>query len=230
MTLACVYWVRHADHTDLSTQGYIGVTAYFDRRMKEHHKTTKNRYFRFAIQKYGWGNLIKNQILIADEDYCLDVEAKLRPNDKIGWNLVKGGGKPPLAIGNTYKVGIPSWNKGKPHSAETKQKLSVAVSTLWMNPEHKSRMKAALKGRVSPRKGCKLSAETLGKMRLSKIGVPSKKKGIPMSVEQRALMSERARLISWECPHCNKFGYSLGAKTRWHFDNCKQNPILAESL
>jgi hypothetical protein len=214
----------------MSTQGYVGVTAYFDRRMKEHHKTTKNRYFRFAIQKYGWGNLIKNQILIADEDYCLDVEAKLRPNDKIGWNLVKGGGKPPLAIGNTYKVGIPSWNKGKPHSAETKQKLSVVVSTLWENPVYRQQMSDAAKGRMSPMKGRKHSAESVERMRLSKIGVPSAKKGIPMGVEQRTLMAERARLISWTCPHCNKLGYTLGAKNRWHFDNCRSKPIIVETV
>ena len=230
MTAHCVYWVRHADHTDLLTQGYVGVTAYFDRRMKEHNKKTENRYFRHAIQKYGWDGLVKEQILIADEDYCLDIEAKLRPADKIGWNLVKGGGKPPVAYGNKVRLGRSPWNKGKPHSDVTKQKLSVAVAKVWEDPEHKERMKAKLKGRVSPRKGVKLSAELIEKMRMSKIGKPSKRKGVPFGQEFSAMVSERVRLVSWECPHCAKFGYGKGTKNRWHFDNCKQKPILAEIL
>jgi len=230
MTAHCVYWVRHADHTDLLTQGYVGVTAYFDRRMKEHNKKTENRYFRHAIQKYGWDGLVKEQILIADEDYCLDIEAKLRPADKIGWNLVKGGGKPPSSKGKKFLRTTPAWNKGVSPSQETKQKLSVAVAKVWEDPEHKKRMKAKLKGRICPMKGKKHSPEAIEKMRLAQTGKPSKKKGVRMSIEQRLLLSERAKLVSWECPHCAKFGYGKGTKNRWHFDNCKQKPILAEIL
>jgi hypothetical protein len=198
--------------------------------MNEHRKKKENKHFQFAIEKYGWENLIKEQILVGDEAYCLDIESKLRPFDKIGWNLVMGGGKPPLAVGNTYKAGIPPWNKGKTHSAETKQKLSAAISTLWTNPAYRQQMSGAAKGRPSPMKGRKHSAEIVERMRLSKIGVPSKKKGVSMSAEQKTLMSERARLVSWTCPHCNKLGYTLGAKNRWHFDNCKSKPIVMETV
>lgn len=29
-------------------------------------------------------------------EYCYEIEEKLRPNDHIGWNIMQGGGKPPL--------------------------------------------------------------------------------------------------------------------------------------
>ncbi len=82
-----VYWIRHADHTDLMTQGYIGVTNNSDRRFAQHSRSKGNPHFVFAIKKYGWNNLIKTQILIAEEEYCLEVERKLRPTNSIGWNL-----------------------------------------------------------------------------------------------------------------------------------------------
>jgi hypothetical protein len=66
------------------SQGYIGVSVEFKRRMKDHFHAKRNRHLRFAINKYGWQNLIKKQILIAEKDYCFDIERKLRPSDDIG--------------------------------------------------------------------------------------------------------------------------------------------------
>jgi hypothetical protein len=108
------------------SQGYIGVSKNAERRWEEHLKKSENRHFRFAINKYGWENLVKEQILIAEEDYCLDIERKLRPAVDIGWNIAIGGGKPPVAYGNKTRLGVPSWNKGLPWSDKAKKKLSEA--------------------------------------------------------------------------------------------------------
>jgi len=54
-----VYWIRCADHTDMMTQGYVGVSMDAERRWGEHQKSRQNQHFKFAIQKYGWDNLIK---------------------------------------------------------------------------------------------------------------------------------------------------------------------------
>ena len=121
-----VYWIHHPDHTDMFSQGYIGVSKNAERRWEEHLKKSENRHFRFAINKYGWENLVKEQILIAEEDYCLDIERKLRPAVDIGWNIAIGGGKPPVAYGNKTRLGVPSWNKGLPWSDKAKKKLSEA--------------------------------------------------------------------------------------------------------
>lgn len=228
MAVHCVYWIRHADHTDLITQGYIGVTSSFDKRMKTHQKQNKNRHFSNAIKKYGWSNLIKEQILIADEDYCLNVESQLRPNNNIGWNLAKGGGKPPLAIGNTYKLGIPSWNKGVSPSDDTKVKISKSVSKLWEDPFYWQRMSNAAKRRPSPMKGKKHTLDTIERVRNAKIGVPSPKKGVPLTEEQKNAMINRVRQELWTCPHCKVSGMNFGAGNRWHFDNCKQKPVVTE--
>jgi GIY-YIG catalytic domain len=121
-----VYWIHHPDHTDMFSQGYIGVSKDAEKRWEQHLKKSDNRHFRFAINKYGWGNLIKKQILIAEEDYCLDIERKLRPTEGIGWNVAIGGGKPPVRYGNKDRLGIPSWNKGLPWSKKAREKLSEA--------------------------------------------------------------------------------------------------------
>mgnify|MGYP006266522271 CR=1 FL=1 len=221
MSEHCVYWIRRPDHTDPTTQGYIGITAFFERRMKEHFKKTENRYLRNAINKYGWDNLVKEQLLIGTEEYCLEIELKLRPKEQIGWNLVKGGGKPPLGVGNKYKLGVPSWNKGMTMPPETTQKVSAAVVKWWQVPGNREFLSAKWKGRACPMKGKKHRPESIQKMALTKLGKPSKKKGIPLSAEQIEKMRQMARENSWECPHCSKFGYSIGARNRWHFDNCK---------
>lgn len=166
---SCVYWIHHPEHTDMFTQGYIGVTKRFERRIWEHLVLSGNRYLKNAIKKYGWDNLIKEKVIISDEDYCLSIELQLRSTDKIGWNLVKGGGMPPVNRWNKGTKGLMvAWNKGLNWSDEVKQKLSVGVKKLWENPEYRQHMSDAHKGKVSARKGVKLSKEIIDKLLLLK--------------------------------------------------------------
>lgn len=216
-----VYWIRHKDHTDIFTQGYVGVTNRFIRRIWEHLTLNQNRHLSFAIQKYGWDNLIKEQVLVADKDYCLNIESQLRSKDAIGWNVIKGGGMPPKSKKGMNLGKIP-WNKGKPWSDEIKKRLSDSVKKLWENQEYREHMCSVNKGRVSPMKGKKFKPESIEKMRLSKIGKPSAKKGMKMSKEIIQRMKELAIKESWICPHCDKQGKSKGAGNRWHFNNCKE--------
>lgn len=134
-----VYWIHHKDHSDIFSQGYVGVTKRYERRMWEHKNLTQNYHFKKAIEKYGWDNLIKEKIVIGDEDYCLEIEAKLRPEKQIGWNIVNGGGLPPKLYGNKHNIGKTPWNKGKkgivkskykniPRSQEMKDKLKRLVT------------------------------------------------------------------------------------------------------
>lgn len=131
-----VYWIHHAEHTDMFTQGYIGITKDIKKRWSDHAKRTANNHLLHAIKKYGWDSLVKEVILVADEAYCLMVEAKLRTEDKIGWNIAKGGGMPPSCLGMKFtrseeykqkqslaKKGKPSWNKGIKYTEEQKNKV-----------------------------------------------------------------------------------------------------------
>jgi hypothetical protein len=93
-----VYWIRHKDHTDIFSQGYVGVSKNTNIRWKQHFRYG-NDHLKNAIKKYGEENIIKEIILISDDKYCLEIEKKLRAKDHIGWNICKGGGMPPSMLG-----------------------------------------------------------------------------------------------------------------------------------
>jgi len=114
-----VYWIRHQEHTDIFSQGYVGISNNVKRRMINHFNQPTNMHMKNAVNKYGWDNLVKQIVLIADKDYCLDIEKKLRPVDFIGWNQTVGGGCPPKP-----KKGM---GKGRKLSEETRKKLSDAA-------------------------------------------------------------------------------------------------------
>ena len=151
---------------------YIGFDSNWPRRKLEHKSHSKDncetQILHKAIKKYGWDNLIKEVVLIADEVYCLDIENKLRPNDKIGWNIVMGGGKPPSALGKKFvrseeykekqrlaHIGRKSWNAGIKLTAEQKIK--------------QFNLAEYMKDKVSPMKGKKHSEETKEKIRQTKL-------------------------------------------------------------
>lgn len=221
MTCA-VYWIRCADHTDMFSQGYIGVSKNVQRRFVEHQRKTENAHLKSAILKYGWGALIKTEILIADEDYCLDIEAKLRPGKNIGWNLTAGGGRPPILTGShPWLLGKPSKNKGLKRSDETRRKISAATKLSMQNPERREINRQLLLGKPSLAKGLRHTDETRAKMSRAQRGRPSKLKGVPATPEKVAAIIAAARAYVWSCPHCQTTGHGRGAANRWHFDNCK---------
>ena len=217
-----VYWIRCADHTDMTSQGYIGVSGRFDRRMWEHYNLEGNRHLKFAIKKYGWDNLVKTQILIADEDYCLDIERKLRPTDDIGWNCTTGCGKPPINRWNLGTKGLcGAWNKGKKSSLETRKKISDSVKLQMQNPRRLEMNRKARLGMPSPMKGKKHSPETLKKMSEVKLG----KKPSQETIDKRTAKLRGRTAPKLTCPHCEAIG-GTGAMRRWHFDNCKNKENL----
>lgn len=139
--MSSVYWIHHPEHTDMFSQGYIGVSKDIKKRWYDHAKHTGNLHLKHAIKKYGWDSLVKEVILVAEEAYCLMIESQLRTEDKIGWNIIKGGGMPPKtggwnkgrkipkeeleslrAKGFGFKKGNVTWNTGKKLTEEQKAK------------------------------------------------------------------------------------------------------------
>ena len=221
-----LYWIRTKDHDDIMTQGYIGVSNNVERRFLEHKKNPQNRHLKFAIEKYKWDNLLKTVLLIAEKDYCLDIERKLRPEPAIGWNIVAGGGAPPIMSGpQPHLCGRPSGNKGKSLSKETRQLIREAALAQWQDPAQRELLSSIKRGKPSNMKGKKHSQETKDKIRAAKLGKPSKKKGVKVSPEARANVIA-ATSIKWVCPHCNKEGVGKGAAKRWHFDACRNKEKL----
>ena len=87
-----LYWIRKQDHTDILTQGYVGITKNFENRMNDHKNLKKKNHLYCAINKYGWDNLLKTRILFdMDMESSLLMEGLYRPSENIGWNSQRGG-------------------------------------------------------------------------------------------------------------------------------------------
>lgn len=219
-----VYWIHHPEHTDMFTQGYIGITKDITKRFEEHKNRPSNAHLKHAINKYGWDNLVKEIVLVADKAYCLMIEAKLRAEDKIGWNVIMGGGVPPSALGKKFtrsdewkqklsiaRKGKTSWNKGMKYTE--KQKASMFNLSEYMKDKPHGRL------------GKKLSIESIESMKQKKIG----KKQTLESIEKRRKAMIGYVYTKTTCPNCNK-SISINMAKRYHFNKCKgTRPFIART-
>lgn len=91
-TKYCVYWIRKETHSDVFSEGYVGISKDFKERMRHHKKNKKVTILIQAIKKHTWDNLVK-EILWDDltQEEALKLEAILRKEEHIGWNLQRGG-------------------------------------------------------------------------------------------------------------------------------------------
>lgn len=137
-----VYWIHLPEQTNVAVEGYVGIATNFEQRMFAHKscaKTGKNQTLYKAIRKYGWDNLVKEVILVSDENYCLEIEKKLRSSPRTGWNIAIGGGEITgahlkgikqserhIANRSNALIGRVSGMKGKFHSEEAKNKSRQA--------------------------------------------------------------------------------------------------------
>lgn len=247
MSVSNVYWIHQPEHTDIFSQGYVGVTNNFTSRMTDHKRGGENAHFTNVVKKYGWDNLVKQIIVMAEEDYCLDVENKLRPKKGIGWNIAIGGGKPPARYGNKDKLGISSWNKGISWSDEIKQKMSEARKGIKLLPEIYKQQALNRSGEKNVWYGKKLSDEHKKKMSLAKLGTVGNRKGKKNSPEHTAKIKatkalkpkiwteEERKQISLRnigivhprasCLNC-RFEGGVTGMARWHFDKCRNKGEL----
>jgi predicted GIY-YIG superfamily endonuclease len=129
MTEYTLYWVKTNTHFDIKTQGYVGITKNFKKRMWEHNYKSKkvDNTFQRAIRKYGWTNLNKEIIYTGDKESCELLEELLRPKEYIGWNVCKGGFAP-KAPTEEQKAATSLRCKGKPgtpHTQEFKEALRI---------------------------------------------------------------------------------------------------------
>ena len=128
--MAQVYWIHLPEHTDITTQGYVGVSTNAIKRIQNHFQLLEqnqhnNIHLSRAYIKYD--KLIKDILLEAEESYCYEIENRLRPNYNIGWNIAPGGDKPPPS-----KKGR---GKGRKLSEEHRQKI---IKTTYFNVFNKS--------------------------------------------------------------------------------------------
>lgn len=95
--MAYVYWLHLPEHTDVLTQGYIGAASNIDARLRSHKHRLKDI----------WDKVIVKLLVKSTINYCYEIEAKLRPHRRIGWNISAGGGS------NNVMIGTENPNYGK---------------------------------------------------------------------------------------------------------------------
>jgi len=155
-----LYWIKHPDHNDIRSEGYVGISSNVNNRFKRHKFLHTNKHLANAIKKYGWKNLIKQVMLVADESYCLMIEKLLRAKENIGWNIAIGGGKPPVCKG------------GKPLSEETKAKISATktgVKLTGANLERAKKQVIEIGKNTRFKKGTTMPKEWVEKNRQAKL-------------------------------------------------------------
>lgn len=135
---ATVYWIKKPAHTDIFTEGYVGISNNPDRRFREH------RYGQSIVAKAIRADEGVEMVNLATMDLssALDMEKKLRPTSRIGWNQVEGGGLPPS-------------RKGTIATLETRKKQSEALKGRVKAAEHMAKIKIATKGKQPDMTGSK---------------------------------------------------------------------------
>ena len=142
-----IYWIRTKGHSDIMSEGYIGVSNNTEKRFAKHRAqanqmTHINPKFANAVKKYGWDNIVFSIVSIGVNKYCLELETKLRPEKEIGWNIAPGGGMPSIKFGKenpmcnpevaaktaATKKGIATRGYGWKHSEETCKKIAKAAT------------------------------------------------------------------------------------------------------
>lgn len=145
----CVYWIKLDSHSDFMKEGYIGISTDLSKRMYDHRskaKAAKSHLYR-AIRKYGWSKIQIKVLLVADLDYCRDIEFKLRPEASIGWNEIPGGDKPPSLnplIAEKISVALKG-RIGKPHTEATKLIISESNRKRILTEESKQKIAEAMR-------------------------------------------------------------------------------------
>ena len=218
--MAYVYWIHLKEHTDITKEGYIGVSVRPVMNRFSAHKNSVKRgskhHVHCAIRKYG-ESIIVDTLLEGSEECCYLMEYKLRPEPDIGWNTIIGG----KSTGST----------GRKASEETRKKMSLAQSGRKMSEEAKAKMSKAKKGvPLSESHKKQLSISCKGRKMPEGFGARKSEamRGRPSSMTEegrKSLSEHKKSLKDWERGKANKevwaiadqmFSYFLANKDHGH--------------
>lgn len=134
-----------------------------------------------------------------------------------------------------------NYNKGRKHTDEEKEKISLSHKNRWVNLSEveRERVSKNMSGENNPMFGKTHTEEARNKISKSKIGssvsdenkkkLSKRMKGVPKSENQKEKISKSLKsLNNIICPHCGKEGSPLAFK-QYHFGNCLKNPNLTEN-
>jgi len=90
MSETVVYWLFDNHCVCPRLHGYVGISARFINRLKEHRCSWQFPPFKYTI------------LLSGSDEECFALEQELRPQHGIGWNKTKGGPNQGRTLGYTY--------------------------------------------------------------------------------------------------------------------------------
>lgn len=200
---------------------YVGISKDINRRYSQHLKTlSENTY------KANWiKNLVKNRLapklLIIEENLNID---SLRGSEIFWIDFLKSIG---CNLTNNTNGGEGVWGlKHKPETIERFRKIHT-------NPTSETRFKMSLakKGRTAHNKGVVYDANVRKRMSLSKIGKPSPRKGTKVSEQTlfRMKKATESQSIKVQCSNgviyssCNEVSRQLGI-SKTHIHRLIKNP------
>lgn len=96
MNSYCLYWIHYPDQLSPESEGYIGITSDFSKRMKTHAKYTKYAHIKNRIESGAIATILQENLT---KEQAESLEASYRPEENIGWNIAKGGNVPPSRVG-----------------------------------------------------------------------------------------------------------------------------------
>lgn len=138
--ICVVYWLHDDSCADPRADGYVGITYYFERRVKR-HRTSRRFPDGFSATVLFRGT----------RSECIEVEKQHRPKGGMGWNRCSGG------------------YGGRVHAKSSREKISASLKGRQFSPEHRERLGAVNRGKPRPASSIgnskrRLSAETRAKI------------------------------------------------------------------
>lgn len=214
--MAEVYWIRKQSHTDMFSEGYIGVTSRTAQERYQEHiyaaqcRKGKKSVIHKAIIALGKDNLVVQTICKCTEEYAYWLENKLRPEPNTGWNVSTGGEKPPgvkgLPVSEETRKKLSKAQKGKkvsPEEADRLRAMSKAIAERGVSEETRRKMSEANKGRSRHTEYQKQRIREAAKLRI----------GEKRSEEVKLRQSESFKKKGyWNLPRSNKDVWALADK------------------
>lgn len=224
--------------TSPSNKKYYGKTKNFEKRMIQHkNSTNKNWYICNAIKKYGfenfkieiieyYENLNENklkEILNEREKFWIKKDNTL--NEKIGYNLTKGGdGTLGYKHSTDAKNKIGEFNKGKKVSKDTREKISKIHKGKIVKESSKNKQKESISGDKNHFYGKHHTKETKKKLSIALSGENHPQYGKKQSIET---INKKSKSLTGKshnrviCEYCNK---NIDDRNyhRWHGKKCKK--------
>lgn len=77
--MTVVYWLYDGKCLDPATDGYVGISDILENRVLRHRRSKRFPEFEVKV------------LYESDRRSCFDEEKRLRPREKMGWNLAPGG-------------------------------------------------------------------------------------------------------------------------------------------